>query len=216
MCITCTIGGCQGQTISSREKESTTDSDGYVFSSLARPGRVTLICSRGVTVGLPVIYRSPAEQLDAVLAAVKAWPGQAGDVARRERRPSLTAASVPIAIVRKHLRHTLGERSESKGHWQLYGSSAPLNPKFAIGLAARVCKLRVRGTRARRRGYGRSGRRNGLRSNKETGRVATHFLPPTEDSGRQRVLRMSGNPPSGESYSPRYLSAIWIPSSYIF
>ena len=89
-------------------------------------------------------------QLDAVLAAVKAWPGDTSHEEPPERRPALTASRVPIPIVRKHLPHTLGERSESKGHEQLYGSSAPLNPKFANGLAARVCELRVRGTRARR------------------------------------------------------------------
>src|SRR5262249_33720589 len=33
-----------------------------------------------------------------------------------------------------------------EGHWPLYDSSAALNPKFAIGLAAMGCELRVRGT----------------------------------------------------------------------
>jgi len=32
-----------------------------------------------------------------------------------------------------------------EGHWQSYDSSAASNPKFAIGLAARLCELRVRG-----------------------------------------------------------------------
>jgi len=35
-----------------------------------------------------------------------------------------------------------------EGHQQLYDSSAALNPKFANGLAAIVCELRVRGTRS--------------------------------------------------------------------
>jgi hypothetical protein len=34
-----------------------------------------------------------------------------------------------------------------EGHQQRYESGAALNPKFAIGLAAMLCELRVRGTR---------------------------------------------------------------------
>src|SRR5262249_26737352 len=34
-----------------------------------------------------------------------------------------------------------------EGHQPFYESSAALNPKFAIGLAAMLCELRVRGTR---------------------------------------------------------------------
>src|SRR5262245_33474530 len=39
------------------------------------------------------------------------------------------AARVPIPKVRKHLRHTLLRTSESKGHEQLYNSSAPFEPE---------------------------------------------------------------------------------------
>src|SRR5215471_17218534 len=76
--------------------------------------------------GLQNLAKPDCSQLDAVLAAVKAWPGNRGVCGATARRPALTAASVPIPIVRKHLRHTLGERSESKGHWQLLWLECPL------------------------------------------------------------------------------------------
>src|SRR5215470_5816145 len=50
----------------------------------------------------------------------------------------------PDSEVRKTLRHALMRTSKSKGHWQAYDSNAPLNPKFAIGLAAILCELGVR------------------------------------------------------------------------
>src|SRR2546421_5001845 len=56
-------------------------------------------------------------------------------------------ASVPIPKF-AHWRRTLMRTSESKGHWQLYASGALLNPKFAIGVPARLCELRVQGTSA--------------------------------------------------------------------
>ena len=44
----------------------------------------------------------------------------------------------PDSEVRKRLRHPLMRTSESKGHWQLYDSSAVLNLKFLYEIATRM------------------------------------------------------------------------------
>jgi quaternary ammonium compound-resistance protein SugE len=46
------------------------------------------------------------------------------------------AASVPIPKFARTCSALSCELSESKGHWQRYDASAPLNPKFATALAA--------------------------------------------------------------------------------
>src|SRR5215831_20328076 len=77
-------------------------------------------------------------------------PGSRGDSCLDADHGVKGSRSCPDSEVRKSLRHTLMRTSESKGHEQLYGSGAPLNPKFAIGLAAHLCELRVAGTSRRR------------------------------------------------------------------
>src|ERR1043165_4228940 len=66
--------------------------------------------------------------------------------ARFRSSPEFAARSqCPDSEVRLNLQLAPVRTSESKDTGQTYDSSAALNPKFAIELAARLCELRVRG-----------------------------------------------------------------------
>src|SRR5262249_36525163 len=65
---------------------------------------------------------------------------------RDRKKNGLKVSSVPSPRFASTSRHASTRTSQSKGHWRTYYSSAALNPKFATGLAAISCELRVRGT----------------------------------------------------------------------
>src|ERR1043166_8218109 len=73
--------------------------------------------------------------------------GKRGNAPAEQMR-SMKSRSTPVSRFRsspEFAAHS-GANFGIEGHWPLYDSSAALNPKFAIGLAALWCELRVRGT----------------------------------------------------------------------
>src|SRR5262249_28265402 len=70
----------------------------------------------------------------------------AAKIGRSMKKCEMRIGWCPDSEVRQALQHPLMRTSESKGHQQIYDSSAALNPKFATSLAASSCELRVRGT----------------------------------------------------------------------
>src|SRR5262249_19556609 len=73
-------------------------------------------------------------------------------------------SSVPIPKFANPCGTFACELRNQRGHCQLYDSSAPLNPKFAVGLPTLACELRVRGTSPVKKIAGRDdARRCGVR-----------------------------------------------------
>src|ERR1043166_2046529 len=105
----------------------------------------------------------------------------AAKIGRSMKKCEMRITWCPDSEVRQTLQHPLMRISESKGHQQIYDSSAALNPKFATSLAASSCELRVRGTGSVRLGGGTAGGRRHrllLRRDLDAG---THAHEPVDD-----------------------------------